>query len=245
MRPAILSPPPVRALSLGSRVLLTKSSRASPVMPSASAAQLRQRRCFGQRGLVVVAQEFQLLLAVVEDLEEEHPDQLLEALGVAVDAGVLAHDVLDGFDEVGDVGHGSGGLLIEVRFRVRGWRPGSSVLPPKSLTISTGCRRSVSGSTLRISSDSTLVMPASAYFSSRASSTARACSPYLAKTLRFLHLLGALPAGERRLVEGDVADQVEGVVVAADLLGELVEEDALGWPAPRGWPASGRRRSRR
>ena len=32
--------------------------------------------------------------------------ELLQALGVAVGAGVLAHDVLDGFDEVGDVGHG-------------------------------------------------------------------------------------------------------------------------------------------
>jgi hypothetical protein len=26
-------------------------------------------------------------------------------LGVAVGAGVLAHDILDGFDDVGDVGH--------------------------------------------------------------------------------------------------------------------------------------------
>ena len=70
-------------------------------------------------------------------------------------------------------------------------------------------------------------MPASAYLSSSASSTARALSPYLAKTLRFLHLLGPLAARERRLVEGDVADEVEGVVVAADLFGQFVEEDAL------------------
>ena len=88
-------------------------------------------------------------------------------------------------------------------------------------------------------------MPPSAYLSSRASSTARALSPYLAKTLRFFTLLGPLAPGERRLVEGDVADEVEGVVVAADLLGELVEEDALGWRVLRGWPACARRRSRR
>ena len=61
-------------------------------------------------GLVAVAEEFELLLPVVEDLEEEHPAELLKALGVAVGAGVLAHDVLDGFDDVGDVGHGEGGL---------------------------------------------------------------------------------------------------------------------------------------
>ena len=46
------------------------------------------------------------------DHEEEHPAQLTDALGVAVDAGVLAHDVLDGFDEGAD-GHGSGGLLVQ------------------------------------------------------------------------------------------------------------------------------------
>ena len=55
---------------------------------------------------VVVLERLALPLAVVEDFQEEHPGHLLDALGVAVGAGVLAHDVLDGFDEVGDVGHG-------------------------------------------------------------------------------------------------------------------------------------------
>src|SRR5690606_984950 len=44
----------------------------------------------------------------------------------------------------------------------------------------------------------------------------------------FFHAVGALAAGERRLVVGDVADEVEGVEVGADLRGEFVEEDALG-----------------
>ena len=35
-----------------------------------------------------------------------------DALGVAIDADVLAHDVLDGFDGVAD-GHGLGGFLVE------------------------------------------------------------------------------------------------------------------------------------
>jgi hypothetical protein len=48
--------------------------------------------------LVVVAGEFQLFFLVVEDLQEQQPGDLLDALRVAVDAGVLAHDVLDGFE---------------------------------------------------------------------------------------------------------------------------------------------------
>ena len=70
----------------------------------------------GERRPVVVVEELELLLAVVEDLEEEHPAELLEPLRVAVGAGVLAHDVLDGLDDVGDVGHGSGGFLVERGF---------------------------------------------------------------------------------------------------------------------------------
>ena len=46
----------------------------------------------GDDGLVVI------FLGVI-DLEEERPDNLLDALGVAVDAGVVAHDVLKPFDE--------------------------------------------------------------------------------------------------------------------------------------------------
>ncbi len=56
----------------------------------------------GQRRLVVILHQLPLLLAVVVDLEEEHPDQLADALGVAIDADILAHDVLDGFDGTGN-----------------------------------------------------------------------------------------------------------------------------------------------
>ena len=42
--------------------------------------------------------EFEFLFLVVEDFEEQHPSELADALGVAVDASVFAHDVLDGFD---------------------------------------------------------------------------------------------------------------------------------------------------
>jgi hypothetical protein len=40
-------------------------------------------------------------------------------------------------------------------------------------------------------------------------------------------VVGPLAAGERRLVEGDMADQIERVEVLADLLGQRVEDRAL------------------
>ncbi|MCE9611612.1 MAG: hypothetical protein K8R23_15550 [Chthoniobacter sp.] len=39
----------------------------------------------------------------VDVFQEEHPPELLQALRVAVGAGVLTHDVLDGLDEMGGV----------------------------------------------------------------------------------------------------------------------------------------------
>jgi hypothetical protein len=69
----------------------------------------------GQRRFVVVAQHFQFGFLVVEDFQEQQPGELGDALGVAVHAGVLAHDVLDGFDETGADGHsGWGGLVVGI-----------------------------------------------------------------------------------------------------------------------------------
>ena len=58
----------------------------------------------GDGRAVVVAECFQFLVLIVDDLEEEHPAKLTDALGVPVDAHILAHDVLNGFDESAD-GH--------------------------------------------------------------------------------------------------------------------------------------------
>jgi hypothetical protein len=60
---------------------------------------------FRDDGLVAVADEFEFLVFVVEDLQEEHPAELLQPLGIAGDAAVLPHDVADVFDDGGDVGH--------------------------------------------------------------------------------------------------------------------------------------------
>ena len=52
--------------------------------------------------MVVVFQEFLLFFAVVEDFEKEHPDELVDALRVAVNARVLPHDVLNRFYRCAD-----------------------------------------------------------------------------------------------------------------------------------------------
>ena len=60
---------------------------------------------FWQWRFVAVPQELHLLFTVVKNLQEKHPAELLQALRIAIGAGVFAHDVLDGFDEVGNIGH--------------------------------------------------------------------------------------------------------------------------------------------
>jgi hypothetical protein len=57
-------------------------------------------------GLVAVAEEFEFLVFIVQDFQEEHPAELLQPLGIARDSTVLPHDVADVFDDGGDVGHG-------------------------------------------------------------------------------------------------------------------------------------------
>jgi hypothetical protein len=67
---------------------------------------------FRYRRAVIGLEQFQFLILIVDDLEEKHPAQLADALRVAIDAGVLAHDVLDRFNGVAD-GHLLRGLLVK------------------------------------------------------------------------------------------------------------------------------------
>ncbi len=66
-----------------------------PVAPAKAALQWR---------FVAGNGELPLLLLVVEDFQEQQPDDLADTLGVAIYADVLAHDVLDSFDQGAD-GH--------------------------------------------------------------------------------------------------------------------------------------------
>ena len=64
------------------------------------------------RRRVIILHQFQFLVLIVDDFEKEHPAELADALGIPIDTGVFAHDVLYGFNYVAD-GHGSGNLPIE------------------------------------------------------------------------------------------------------------------------------------
>ena len=97
---------------MGNRSLLIKASKVSPVDALGVGRPGAPLEPLGDWGGVVGLHQLQFLVLIVDDLEEEHPAQLADALGVAVHTGVLAHDVLDGFDQGAD-GHGSGGLLVE------------------------------------------------------------------------------------------------------------------------------------
>ena len=52
--------------------------------------------------------------------------------------------------------------------------------------------------------------------------------PVFREHVALLDVLGPLAAGERLLVEGDVADEVEGIEVLAQFLGDGIERQALG-----------------
>jgi hypothetical protein len=47
------------------------------------------------------------LILIVDDFQKEHPAKLGQALRVAIDADILAHDVLNRFDGISG-GHGLG-----------------------------------------------------------------------------------------------------------------------------------------
>ena len=87
----------------------------------------------------------------------------------------------------------------------------------------------LNGAILSTLASSRLSTPSSAYLASSASSTARACGAVFREHVALLDVLGALAAGQRLLVEGDVADQVEGVEVLAQFLGDGIERQALGF----------------
>ena len=50
-------------------------------------------------GFVFFLADIPVLLLGVIDFQKEHPGNLLDALHIAVDAGVVAHDVPDAFDK--------------------------------------------------------------------------------------------------------------------------------------------------
>ena len=53
----------------------------------------------GDGRAVVFAELLKFLILIVDDLEEEHPAELTDSLGVPIDAHILTHDVLNRLDE--------------------------------------------------------------------------------------------------------------------------------------------------
>ena len=74
---------------------------------------------------------------------------------------------------------------------------------------------------------SSAVTPSSWYFCSSASSTARALVAVLGEDVALAHILDTLAPGERRLVEGHMADQIERVEVLAHFLSQRIEQQAF------------------
>ena len=55
----------------------------------------------GDDGHIIVLGPFPVLFLGIIDLEKQHPGNLFNALGIAVDAGIVAHDVAQAFNKTG------------------------------------------------------------------------------------------------------------------------------------------------
>jgi hypothetical protein len=56
----------------------------------------------GERRVVIRVEQFEFHVLVIDDLQKKHPAQLRQALSIAVNTDVLAHDVLNGFNGCSD-----------------------------------------------------------------------------------------------------------------------------------------------
>ena len=181
---------------------------------------------FRDGGGVVCLHQCQFLVLVVDDLEEEHPAQLADALGVAVHAGVLAHDVLDGLDQGAD-GHDSGGLLVEGGLQVA---DGFYELILAAEGFEQLYRRA-EGVQRRDAQHVGVVEVEHAFVGvlvkQRVEHGAGLVS-VLSEHVAFLDVRGALAAGQRLGVKGHLADEIEGVEILAEFLGDGIECQAFG-----------------
>ena len=174
---------------------------------------------------VAVLHQLQLLILVVDDLEEEHPAELGDALGVAIDAGILAHDVLDGFDGVAN-GHGLSFLLVEggLEFvdgehEIRARPELLDELEGRSHRIE---RRNLQNPWVAKVDDALILIFLQQRFKHGAGLRA-----VLGEDIALADVIRALAAGERRLVESDVADEVEGIEILADFFGQRLKREAF------------------
>ena len=178
-----------------------------------------------QRRLIVVLQKFDLPLAIIEDLQKEHPAKLFETLRVAVGSGVLAHDVLDGFHNVRNVGHRLGSFLIEGRFEFSD--SGQIViLSPEQIDDFDGRSKVRQWIDFKdFERLQTLNAAIGILVEQRFEHSPDACA-ILGKDMPLLDLVGSLTAREWWLVKCNMADEVKGVIVSPHLLRKLIQKHA-------------------
>ena len=187
--------------------------------PGAPAKLRRDRRA------VAVLHQLQLLILVVDDFHEEHPAELGDALGIAIDAGILAHDVLDGFDGIAN-GHCLSFLLVEggLEFlhREHEIRP-----RPEFLYELDRCSHRIERRDLqnpRVAQvDDTLIL----IFLQERFKHGAGLGAILGEDISFADTLCAFAARERGLVESDVADKVKRIEVLADFIGQRLKREAF------------------
>ena len=174
---------------------------------------------------VAVLHQLQLLVLVVDDFQEKHPAELRDALGIAIDAGILAHDVLYRFDGVAN-GHGLSFLLVErgLEFMYREHEIRAS---PEFLNELHGCSHRIKRRDLqnpRVAKiDDALVL----VFLQQRFKHGAGLRAVFGEDIALADIVRALAARERRLVECHVADEVEGVEVLADFIGQRLKRETF------------------
>jgi hypothetical protein len=168
-----------------------------------------------------------LLILVVDDLEKKHPAELGDALGVAIDAGVLAHNVLDRLDCVANR-HGLCDLLIESGLKfvdgvdeIRARAEWTNELDGRAHSIE---RRYLKDTRIAEVEDALVLI-----FDEESFQDGARLWAVPGEDVALAHILHALMAGESRLVKSDVADQVERIEVLADFFRERRKREALGF----------------
>ena len=181
---------------------------------------LRDRRA------VIGIEQLKFLILIVDDLEEEHPAQLADALGVAIDPGVLPHNILNRFDDVAN-GHGLCGFLIESGLQfvhgVLETLPVAEHLDELHRRAERGEGRDAEHVRV-VEIQHTFV----GIFSQQRIEHGAGLWPVFREDIALLDVFRALAPSERLLVEGNVADEIEGIEVLSQLLGNRFKRQTLG-----------------
>ena len=182
----------------------------------------------GNDGCVTIADEFEFLVLLVKDFQKKHPAELLETLSIAGNPAILPHDVTDVFDDRSDVGHEIlrsgdfvkvGGEFLDGLF-VGGLATEGTDDLERGAEAFNGVKGD-DGSVLEV--ERAVV----GIFIQQAVEDGAGEVAILRKVIALAHVLGAFPAGQRLLLKGNVANQVEGIEGGADFIPQGGEDDTV------------------